>query len=292
MNVVGFIVHRPPGAKVPLEPFYREIVAGLEDVLLPAGYRVLMQIVSDDVEELTTYQRWAATSFVDGVVVANLQPEDKRPALLRELGLPAVIIGELDDVAPFSVVRTDNTSAMRQAVRRLVELGHRRIAHVTGPSQFLHTQRRMRAFEAEVATLDVSGRQVEADYTPAGGLAATRTLLADPQRPTAIVYDNDVMAIAANEAADDLGIRVPEQVSLLAWDDSMLCRLADPAVSAMSHDVVELGALAGEALLGSLRGKCTADTTAPEPTFLARGTTAAPPVEDFLAVSAGGATWR
>jgi len=122
----------------------------------------------------------------------------------------------------------------------------------------------------------VSPLQAEGDYTAESGATATQQLLGQPDAPTAIMYDNDVMALAGIEVARNRGIEVPDALSILAWDDSHLCRLATPPLSAMSHDVNAQGMLAARLLLDVLDGNQPVDTVIPKPVFLQRGSTAAP----------------
>ncbi len=105
---------------------------------------------------------------------------------------------------------------------------------------------------------------------------ATRGLLGRGAAPSAIVYDNDVMALAGLGVAAELGVPVPARLSLLAWDDSALCRLAHPPLSAMSLDVHAMGVQVGDCVLNVLAGGPVASYAAPVPRLVARGSTAPP----------------
>ena len=83
--------------------------------------------------------------------------------------------------------------------------------------------------------------QVEADYNAGPGAEATRELLSGSRPPTAIVYDNDVMAVAGLSAAQRMGIRVPADLSIVSWDDSVLCEITHPALTALRRDIAEIG---------------------------------------------------
>ena len=272
MSTVGLVLRRT-ARDTQVEPYFHRIVAGLEDVLLPEGIRVLTRTVDDAEEEADGYRRWAQRRSVVGVVLTNLSPDDSRPEALRSLGLPAVILGEPARGTGAAVIRAEGHGAMVDAVRHCVGLGHRRIGHVSGPRALQHTQSRARAFAGETAAAGVVGAAVEADYSADGGVEAALALLRRTDPPTAIVFDNDLMAVAAAAALPASGVRVPEDVSIIAWDDSVLCRLSEPPLSAMSHDVHEVGVLAGTALLALLRGGAPMDVVAPAPVFVARAST-------------------
>ncbi len=235
----------------------------MEKALGPAGSTVLLLVVEDVDAELATYERWAAERTVDAVVVVNLVNDDVRPARLERLGLPAVLAGRYAGPAALSSVVADNAGAIAAAMTLLGELGHRSIGRVTGPAGLAHTAERSAAMRAGAERLGMAVRIVEADYSAEAGVRAARELLAGPTAPTAIIFDNDVMAVAAEEELVRSGIEVPARVSLLACDDSTLCELAVPPMSAMSIDVHEHGVTLGSAVLDVLAGGPQRVWTAP-----------------------------
>lgn len=272
---VGLVLRRSPRT-LGIDPFYSEIIAGMEGVLGEQGYSVLLQVVPDRDAELETYERWAKLGTVAGVLLGDLIDHDVRADRIRSLGLAAVVLGEPASSEPVTSVRVDNYGAMLDAVRALTNLGHRRIGRVSGPLGLMHSKSRASAFDSAVREAGAEGTTVEGDYTEASGAEGTRALLAAATPPTAIVYDNDMMAVGGLSVTHELGIAVPDRLSLLAWDDSTFCRLASPPLSAMSHDVHELGELAGSALLALLEGREAPSREAPLPHFIPRGTTAPP----------------
>ena len=176
----------------------------------------------------------------------------------------------------FTCVWTDDATAMRSAVREMAELGHRRLARVAGLSDLGHVVIRDSAFLSVIDELGVCGEIVHADFSGEDGKRAARDLLARDDAPTAILFDNDLMAIASLSALSELGISVPDQVSLLAWDDSPLCEITHPQLSAMSHDVVAFGAHVARRLFGLLQGESPAAHLDSTPQFRPRGSTAPP----------------
>lgn len=229
------------------------VIAGMEDALEDAGASLLVRVVDDRAEELATYERWARDASVSAVIVANIVPDDQRLVALRAAGMPAVVMGRRADAAGFPTVHAVNASVMTGLVRRLVALGHERIAHVTGPSDLSHVRSRNGALEEAGALARVSTIIVESDFTAEGGAAATRDLLADgPDGPTVIIYDNDPMALAGLEVIRAAGLHVPDDVSIVAWDDSVHCQLSDPPLSAFSYDLHGYGRATAEVVLDHL----------------------------------------
>jgi DNA-binding LacI/PurR family transcriptional regulator len=274
-DVAGLVLARP-ARMLAVEPFFMELVAGTEEVLAPAQRSLLLHVVGDLDAEIATYRRWAEHGTVGAVVVTNVRDDDPRPAALQALGLPYVVVGAPRPTPGEPHVWIDNARPARDVVVHLADQGHRVVARVTGPAEFAHTTTRTAAFAAQCAASGLTHHVAEGEYTEESGARATAELLDLDPRPTAIVYDNDVMALGGLGHARSAGVAVPADLSLVAWDDSALCRLASPPLSAMHHDVHGLGRLVGEAVLAVLDGAPPNTRTAPFPRLLVRGTTAPP----------------
>src|SRR6478609_6896757 len=134
---VGLVIARPPEI-LRADAFFPSFIAGLETVLSTRGHALLLQVVEPD--DLAAYRRLVQEARVDGVFVTDLEVDDRRPALLEELELPAVMIGPHLGKQPRalqSALGVDDAPGIRAAVRHLVDLGHTRIAHVAGPTQMV-----------------------------------------------------------------------------------------------------------------------------------------------------------
>ena len=273
-DAIGLVLARP-ARMLGLEPFFMELIGGIEETLSSDDRSLLLHVVPDHDAEIAAYRRWGQGRLVDAVVLVNLVVDDPRPDVLRTLGIPTVVVGgperTLDGVAH---VWIDNAQAMRDAVGYLVDLGHTAIGRVSGPADLAHTRSRTDAFLAECAARGARGVVVEGDYAEASGTRAARTLLGRNDPPSALVFDNDVMAVAGLGVAHELGLSVPGDVSLLAWDDSALCRLAHPPLTAMSLDVHAMGVQVADAVLNLLASGRPTTSSAPLPRLVARGSTA------------------
>lgn len=271
-STVGLVLARPVRL-LGLEPFFMEFIAGLEETMAERDLSILLQVVPEQDSELETYRRWAERQSVDAVIVVNLVEGDRRPGVLQQLGLPCLLVGAGDEPGP-PAVRTDHAGAERAALAYLRGLGHRRIARVSGPARLLHTQARTAALIEDCHSVGVEPMFLEGDYSDEAGAALTRQLLSHSEPPTAILYDNDVMAVAGLRAAQDLGFIVPDQLSLVAWDDSTLCRLASPALTTMSVDVHEYGVRVARSVFEVLDGVPVKERWSPTARMTPRGTTA------------------
>jgi DNA-binding LacI/PurR family transcriptional regulator len=272
----GLVLARP-ASTLGVEPFMMKLISGIETTLATRSIALLLQVVPDHDAEVAAYRRWWAERRVDGIFLVNLRVDDKRVPVLEELGLPAVVIGGPGHHGSLPGVWSDDTSAMAMVVEYLAALGHRRIARVAGPPGLLHTELRGRAFD-EVATrlaLESAVTQIT-DYTAEQGAQVTRRLLSAPVRPTAILYDNDVMAVAGTSVAHEMAVDVPQDLSIVAWDDSVLCEIVHPALTALKRDIVAYGAHAAERLLELLGGATVRDLEDALPHLVARGSTAPP----------------
>jgi DNA-binding LacI/PurR family transcriptional regulator len=275
-RLVGMIL-TGSAAQVGVEPFFMELVGGMEQPLAPTGISVLLLVVPDLAAELATYRRWAAEGTVAAVVVVNLVHEDARPAELAAVGLPAVLAGRYTGPAAFTSVVTDDAGAMIAAMRLLQSLGHRIVGRVSGPAELVHTAERSTAMRESGRRLGVEVRIIEADYSADLGVISARELLAAGEPPTAIIFDNDVMAVAAEADLVRAGVLVPGQLSLLACDDSALCELAVPPLSAMSIDVHDHGVTIGRAVLDVLSGAARREHLGPTIRILSRDSTGPAP---------------
>lgn len=257
------------------ESFYMQFIAGIESELAKRSYALLLQVVPTIEDEVRTYRKWRATGRVDGVVMVDPRIDDPRIPVLAEKGaLPAVVVGDPSLARGLTNVWTDDAAAMRESVRYLCTAGHHAIARVSGVAAFGHTHIRDVAFKEEIDRLHLSGTVARTDYTPEQGAVVTRTLLTSEQPPSAIIFDNDVMAFAGLGVAAELGVKVPHQLSIIAWDDSPLCQATFPQLSALSHDVTRFGAHVASRLFERLDGRGGGSHLDSTPTLRPRGTTA------------------
>ncbi|MFF9164429.1 LacI family DNA-binding transcriptional regulator [Streptomyces longwoodensis] len=276
VDTIGLAICRP-ARLLGLEPFYMEFISGIESVLAERNCSLLLRLVGSLEEETRLQQSWWRERQIAGSILVDFHQEDPRVGPLRELGLPAVAVGHPTLTGGFPSVWTDDAVAVAEAVRYLAALGHRRIARVGGPAGLGHSVIRAKAFEETMAALGLDGRpHVETGFSGEEGARATRSLLLSADRPTAIVYDNDLMAVAGLGVAAEMGVSVPEELSLLAWDDSQLCRLTHPTLSAMSHDVHGFGAQVTRVLFDVIAGQDVVSRPVATPSLVPRASTAPP----------------
>jgi DNA-binding LacI/PurR family transcriptional regulator len=195
----------------------------------------------------------------DGAVL--IMPEES-PAELRALkqqGFHFVVIDpphELDEDIP--VVSAANTSGAHQATTHLLELGHRRIGVITGPSAGLATRRRLMGYHSALVAAGVMpdpALEAESDFMIDGGIEQAARLLDLPDPPTAIFAFNDSMAVGALQVAHSRGLRVPEDISIVGFDDTIEAEVAYPKLTTVRQPLKELGSMAVGLLFRLLAGQ-------------------------------------
>ncbi|MFC5907385.1 LacI family DNA-binding transcriptional regulator [Streptacidiphilus monticola] len=271
-DAFGLVVDRP-ASTLGLEPYFMQLISGIQSELSTTATPLLFTMAEDQQAELATYRSWWARRRVDGVFLVDMRDPDPRVPVLTELGMPTLVIGSPATAGGLPAIWHDDAAAARTVLAHLTGLGHRRIGRVSGPEQLHHTRVRGDAFAAGAAELGLEYVTVPADYSGEAGAQATRALLSRDPRPTAIVYDNDVMALSGLTATQSLGLSVPGDVSLVAWDDSALCGLVNPPLTALSRDIAAYGAHAARQLRALAAGTPVGDLQDPAPLLIPRGST-------------------
>ncbi len=272
----GLVIDRP-ARMLGVEPFFMQLISGIQAELSLEHTALLFTVAEDQAAELELYQSWWARRRVDGVFLVDLQIDDQRVAFLQEMRMPTVVIGNPGGAGTLPAVWHDDAAAVRTVVGYLAGLGHRRLARVTGMPRFWHTKIRTDEFYRAAQVAGVEAVCVEADYTGEQGAEATRRLLDVRPRPTAILYDNDLMAVSGLSVARRMGVDVPAELSIVAWDDSPLCELVHPALTALRRDIQAYGAHAARRLLQAAGGAVVGDFEDAPPVLTVRDSTGSAP---------------
>ncbi|MYW67760.1 substrate-binding domain-containing protein [Streptomyces sp. SID8379] len=244
-RTLALVVRRPTDV-LGADPHFSELITGIEGELAPRGYGLLLHLVADVAEEGALYERLAAEKRVDGAVLTDARADDPRPALLSRLGLPAVLLGAPTPGVPV-VGLADQGAGVREVAAHLRESGHRRIAYVAGPAELQHTRLRLAAFEEALGFAPAA--VLHTDFSEGAAVTATQELLARPERPTALVYANDSMAVCGIGTAQRAGLRVPDDLSVVGYDNLPLGRWLHPRLTTVDQQVQRVGAAAARALL-------------------------------------------
>jgi DNA-binding LacI/PurR family transcriptional regulator len=265
--------------------FYGSVIQGAEELLREAGYDLLLYNLGGDQQARhRVFRTHLLRKRVDAILILSLHPTDDEVAALTKLDRPVAVVGATVD--GWSSVRIDDVETARIAVRHLVELGHRRIGYVGGSVEeqldFAAPMDRLTGYRAAMAEAGLpvdETMEVVGDFTIRGALAATRLLLESQPRPTAIFAASDEMAVGAVHAVREIGLRVPDDISVIGIDDHEMAEFFE--LSTVAQPVREQGRIAAQLLLEALDDELD-DPPAPPaitvPTRLVvRRTTAPPP---------------
>ena len=239
-----------------VEPYMMSLISGLGAELEHKDYSLLVRMSMDHDDEDAIIEDWIATSNVDAMLLLNLEIGDDRIETMKQNPqMPVLAVADASLTAGLPTLASDDAAAVGLAVRHLYDLGHRSIARVAGPEELGHSYIRDAAFSEATTELGIRYRCLHTDYTPASGAGATRRLLSVNPRPTAIIYDNDVMALAGESVAAVLGVHVPSELSIMSWDDSFMCEAAHPGITALNRDIVRSGHMAASLILNLIDGE-------------------------------------
>ncbi|MCK2029707.1 LacI family DNA-binding transcriptional regulator [Microbacterium galbinum] len=251
------------------DPFFAAIVAGITGTLRTSDYLLNLLIASDDPgDKMTGFVR---NGGVDGALLVSHHTSDAFIDRIAD-AVPVVYGGRpVRTRATDYVVDVDNVAGAREAVRRLVDIGRTRIATISGPLTMLSSIDRVQGFREALADAGLSPfAEEEGDYSEASGADAARRILA-AGRPDAIFVASDLMARGALTALRASGIRVPDDIALVGFDDSSVALSCDPQLTTMRQPMYAQGEAMAQVLLSRLAGGDPPRTTILPTELVVRG---------------------
>jgi LacI family transcriptional regulator len=249
-HTIGMIV--PDSAN----PFFAELARGVEDASFEHGYSVILCNSDGDLDKEMLYTNVLSERRVDGILFVAAGVSSERIRDLQSKHMPLVVVDrDLPDLTVDSVL-TDNARGGRAATLHLVELGHRRIGCITGPSGLTPSAERVTGYLSALdeSSIPVDDRLiVRGDFQYQAGYQAARGLLTLADAPTAIFACNDLMAVGAVSAAVELGLHIPHDLSVVGFDDVQLASFANPPLTTVVQPKYEMGVVATTMLLERVR---------------------------------------
>jgi DNA-binding LacI/PurR family transcriptional regulator len=240
-----------------VDAFIPQTLFGMNQVAREHGFRVLVEAV-EDVTRPDAYHELVRAKQIDGLIVLNPRRDDLRLPQLVNDDYPLVTLGTIPGCDPVRV-HTDNHGLAQRATEHLLALGHRRVGHVTfAPSAYLATDERLRGFRAALtaAGLESDDRDVGVGaFSAASGAAAARALLDARPDLTALFCGNDTVAIGVLHALAERGLRVPDDVALVGYDDIPTARYQSPPLTTVRSPAVAHGQRAMELVIDMIEGR-------------------------------------
>jgi len=252
--------------------FHFDVLDGLYTAAADRGYELILSALTQSRDEGRAVQSLQDFRF-DALVM--LGPDTAKPALAGKV--PLVVVGWYVEDPAVDVVRTSDAQGMALAVEHLVQRSHRRIVHVDGGEGAISQSRReefLRAMRAH--GLGSDARVLAGGLTQLEGYTAARTMLDDPQLPTAVIGFNDEVAVSILEAFVHAGYRVPQDVSVIGWDNSPISKLPHIRLTTVTQDPRLMAKLAVNRAIARIEGAAIVERDIVlEPSLMARATTAA-----------------
>ena len=260
-------------------PVFTEIVLGIEDAAVEAGYTIIISHLRPQTVEKKIYLRWIQENRVDGLIMATAMTDD---AVIDEMvshDIPFVLVNRRALNATNYVV-IDDAAGAKMAVQHLIELGHRRIAHVSGLLTLDTSIRRLQGYRQALAESGISydGQLVEEtnwmDWT--SGRVAMKRILSREPKPTAIFAGNLMGAIGAMASIREAGLKIPDDISIITLHDAPLAEIMEPPLSVVKMPLYEMGRRATGWIVKSLEGNPPANSVMlPPEKLIVRNSTSA-----------------
>lgn len=258
-GLIGLVLKRPNGGLAD-DPFFAALIAGIMDHLCGKPYHLCVDVVTDDASQEGIYDEMLRTRRVDGLILVESKAIDERISLLQRDQFPFVVIGNPQNEAIASV-DNDNVRAGEMATQHLIDGGFRRIDMLAGPNGITVSEDRIDGYRRAMREAGLTPRVWHSSF----GFEAARDealgILTRDDRPDAIVVLDDFMAFGVVLAARSIGIRVPDQLGLVSFNDSSLCNLLAGGLTSVSLNMGQIVERTIEKLLAIIEcGEATGET--------------------------------
>jgi LacI family transcriptional regulator len=238
-------------------PFFTDVVRGIEDRASASGYSLVLCNSDESLDKEATYLDLAVAEVMAGVVIAPASSQDTRIDTVLDRGIPVVAMDRLVARDPVDAVVVDSVGGALAATAHLLDAGYARVGCVTGPQHTTSGAGRLEGWRRAHAAAGVQadpGLVRHADFMEAGGLAAARELLSAAAPPDAFFVANNLMTLGVLEAVAEAGLRIPDDIGLVTFDDPAWARLTHPALTAVAQPTYEMGLRAAELLEARIAG--------------------------------------
>lgn len=233
-------------------PFFPEVLRGIAQIAQQAGYDIFLSTALHGLDDSERFIQMARSKRVDGVILLTARVRDPLLDVVRDSGIPSVLIGRPSEPVGVSWVNNDNRKAAYEVTAHLLRLGHRRIGFIGGSQELVVTLDRLAGYSAALQEQGIAidpALIYSGEFQEEAGCDGMVRLLALADRPSAVVASDDVLAFGAMRAAGELGYRIPEDMAITGFNDIPLAKLANPPMTTMNVNVYELGQAAARLLL-------------------------------------------
>ena len=237
-------------------PFFPEIVQGFEDIAVQHNYEILTTSTVHDPKRVALSVRRMIERRVEGVAIVTFGMEEALFDDLKSRNIPLVFIDVGPPLPRVSNIKIDYLHGIRQAVQHLAALCHKNIAFISGPLMLKSAVARQRAFIQSMQEIGLPIDEqylIEGNHTMEGGMEALKQILLFPKRPTAVICSNDMTAIGVMRQGYEAGLRIPQDLSLVGFDDIRLAQFIIPPLTTIKMSQTEIARMAFNALLAEVQ---------------------------------------
>lgn len=255
------------------DPFVSEIVRGLEETGQNHGYTIILCNSNAEPRRELAAVKALREKRVDGIIVTASRIGDLYLPLLEDFGVPIVLINNQQTGKYVYSIGTDDLRGGQIATEYLLSLGHTRIGYIASPNNVNSSQARMNGYRAALESHGIGfdpALLADGDGRPAAAMEATARLLSQGARPTAIFCYNDMTAIGTIRALKRMGLRVPDDISIVGYDDIPIVEYLDPPLTTIRQRKYDMGCMAMDMLLRLLNGATDVQDVTIEPTLVIR----------------------
>lgn len=238
-------------------PYFAEIVRSVEDHCFGAGYTLILCNTDDEPHRQSAYLQALTEKRIDGMIIISTGEGKDFQRMLHGLPIPMVLLDREIDEVNCDLVETAHLQGGLIATEHLIGLGHRRIACLAGPANLNSSAQRIEGWRSALANAGLAAPPEllwHSDFTSQGGFNTMQAILASPLAPTAVFVCNDLMSIGALSAAHQAGIQIPQQMSLIGFDDIELAQFASPALTTIAQPKQRIGIAAVDMVLERIQG--------------------------------------
>ncbi|WP_127531498.1 LacI family DNA-binding transcriptional regulator [Paenibacillus kobensis] len=232
--------------------FFGELLRGILTVANRSGYDTLLTTATGEHDEIESVARLVRGRRVDGIILLSSRVNDPIVAYLAQSEFPFVLIGSCQAHPDILSVDNDNTQAAFDATQHLIAQGHERIGFVSGPANLTVSNDRLHGYQKALEAYRLPIRSewiVEGEFLQESGYRAMSLIMSLPERPTALVVIDDVVAFGVLRGLTELGYKVPDDISLVSFNNIALSELASPPISSIDIGTYQLGYTAAQALI-------------------------------------------
>ncbi|MFI2856091.1 LacI family DNA-binding transcriptional regulator [Paenibacillus sp. JSM ZJ436] len=245
-----------PAEELFLNLFFMELIRGIVAQANRAGYDVLISSGGNEKEEVEAVSRLLHGRRVDGAILLYSRQDDPVVNFLKTHDYPFVLVGRSDSYPDILSVDTDNVQAAYDATRHLIAQGHERIGFVSGPPNLVVSKDRLEGYNRALTDCGITLRKdwiVEGEFLQDSGYRAMSFFMNLPERPTALVIVDDIVSFGVLRGLHELGYKVPEDVSIISFNNISLTELSTPPLSSVDIGIYNLGYTASQALIQNIR---------------------------------------